>query len=94
MPNTVYCNLLNRNAEALERPPFPGELGERIHRHISKPGWQQWLEYQMKIINDHQLSTANPEHLALIEQHMRGYLFGEDDKADRPPDPAPRGDNM
>ena len=29
MARTVYCVLLGRDAEGLDRPPYPGELGQR-----------------------------------------------------------------
>ena len=29
------------------------------------------------IINENQLSTADPGSIDLIEQHMKGFLFGE-----------------
>jgi len=29
------------------------------------------------IINENQLSTADPASIELIEQHMLGFLFGE-----------------
>ena len=55
----------------------PGELGERIYENVSREGWAEWLQRLQMIINENQLSTADPGSIDLIEQHMRGFFFGE-----------------
>ncbi len=76
MSRTVHCIVLKREAEGLEAPPHPGELGIRIYESVSREGWQKWLERLTIIINENGLSTADPGSLAVIEQHMEGFLFG------------------
>jgi len=90
MPRIVYCRVLEREAEGLERPPFPGETGQRIYESISREGWQQWLQRLVPIINENGLSTADVESIRLIEAHMRGFLFGEGELGKLPPGFAPR----
>jgi Fe-S cluster biosynthesis and repair protein YggX len=87
---TVQCTVLKRDAEGLEKPPYPGELGERIFQHVSHEGWTQWLERLVLIINENGLSTADPSAIDLIEQHMLGFLFGEGDLGDVPAGFSPR----
>ncbi len=77
MVSQVYCTVLNREAPALEKAPYPGDLGQRILENVSAEGWQQWLERLVLIINENQLSTADPRHIEFIEQQMLGFLFGE-----------------
>ncbi len=77
MTRFIKCIVLKREAEGLEAPPHPGELGQRIFENVSKDGWKQWLERQTMIINENGLSTADPRSLELIEQHMISFLFGE-----------------
>ena len=86
----VQCTVLNREAEGLEKPPYPGELGERIYQNVSQEGWNQWLQRLVLIINENRLSTADPESVNLIEQHMLGFLFKEGDLGDIPAGFAPR----
>ena len=39
MARTVHCIKLNKDAEGLDFPPVPGELGKRIWAEVSKkPG--------------------------------------------------------
>ncbi|MEM7196392.1 MAG: oxidative damage protection protein [Pseudomonadota bacterium] len=77
MSRIVQCALLGIEAEGLEKPPYPGELGQRIFDNISAQGWQQWLERSVMIINEYQLNSADPANQLVIEQHMLGYLFRE-----------------
>ena len=90
MVTTVQCVVLEREAEALVAPPYPGKLGQRIVESVSREGWIQWLERLVLIINENQLSSADPESLDLIEQHMIGFLFGEGDLGDVPQGFGPR----
>ena len=84
MARLVQCVVLKREAEGLDRVPHPGELGQRIYEHVSKEGWQRWLERLTLIINENGLSTADPSSIQLIEKHMRGFLFHEGDQGDVP----------
>lgn len=84
MARTVMCTVLKHEAEGLDEPPYPGELGVRIFNNVSKEGWAQWLERLQMIINENQLSTADPKSLEIIERHMVGFLFGEGDEGGLP----------
>ncbi|MDF1690347.1 MAG: oxidative damage protection protein [Cycloclasticus sp.] len=77
MTNTVQCLVLKTEAEALDKAPHPGELGERILANVSKEGWSRWLERLSMIINENGLSTADVESIQVIEMHMKGFFFGE-----------------
>ena len=77
MTRTVKCSLLGVEAEGLEKPPYPGELGQRIYENVSAMAWQQWLERLVMIINEYQLNSADPGNQELIEKHLVGFLFKE-----------------
>jgi Fe-S cluster biosynthesis and repair protein YggX len=91
MSLTVYCQVLKREAEGLDQPPHPGPLGLRVYDNISEQGWAKWLQRLTTIINENQLSTADPASIELIEQHMVGFLFGEGDLGKLPPGFSPAG---
>jgi len=84
MAHTVFCQVLKAESAALETPPYPGDLGQRIFENISNEGWNQWLQRLTSIINENQLSTADPSNIAVIEQHMVGFLFSEGDLGQLP----------
>ncbi len=79
MTRMVQCVVLKTEAEGLDAPPHPGELGIRIYENVSKEGWKQWLERLTTIINENGLNTADPKNIELIEKHMLGFFFDEGD---------------
>ncbi len=42
MPRMVMCVKLGRELPGLEKPPFPGALGQRIYENISQQAWDMW----------------------------------------------------
>ncbi|HEV2320820.1 MAG TPA: oxidative damage protection protein, partial [Gammaproteobacteria bacterium] len=52
---TVKCVLLGEELPGLERPPYPGPLGQRIYEQVSQQAWQQWLRHQTMLINEYRL---------------------------------------
>ena len=91
MARKVQCLVLKEQADGLDRPPHPGALGERIFEHISREGWKKWLERLTTIINENQLSTADPGTIEVIEKHMLGFLFGEGPLGGLPAGFVPQG---
>lgn len=77
MARMVNCVVLNKQAEGLDAPPHPGELGQQIYENVSKEGWLKWLDRLTMIINENGISTADPRAMPLIEEHMVGFLFQE-----------------
>ncbi len=84
MVRVVECVVLKREAEGLDEPPHPGDIGNRIYETVSKEGWAEWLQRLQMIINENQLNSADSHSIEVIEQHMLGFLFGEGDLGDLP----------
>lgn len=91
MTRMVHCVVLKAEAEGLESPPYPGEIGKRIYENVSLEGWNKWLERLTTIINENGLTTADEQSLKLIEQHMLGFLFGEGEYGGLPEGFRPQG---
>lgn len=87
MSRTVNCALLGVEAEGLDRPPYPGELGQRIFERVSKQAWQRWLGHQTMLINEYRLSPIEPRAREFLEQEMEKFFFGDGSEA--PPDFKP-----
>jgi Fe-S cluster biosynthesis and repair protein YggX len=82
MARTVQCVKLGREAEGLDFPPLPGALGKRIFEHVSKEGWQMWVQQQTRLINENRLSLADPKaRKYLLEQIERFFFTGGADDA-------------
>lgn len=77
MSRMVNCVKLGREAEGLDRPPYPGELGKRIFENVSKPAWADWLKHQTMLINENRLSPMDPKARVFLEEQMEKYFFGE-----------------
>jgi Fe-S cluster biosynthesis and repair protein YggX len=83
----VKCVKLGKEAEGLDRPTYPGELGKRIYAEVSKEAWQMWLRQQTMLINEYRLSPIEPKARKFLEEQMEKFFFG--DGADTPPDFVP-----
>ena len=67
---------LGREAEGLDRPPYPGELGQRIFENVSKEAWKQWLAHQTMLINEYRLVPFEPKARKFLVGEMEKYFFG------------------
>ena len=76
MARTVRCVLLAEELPGLERPPYPGELGQRIYTQVSQQAWQQWLRHQTMLINEYRLSVIEPKARKFLEEEMQKFFFG------------------
>ncbi|MDC9715261.1 MAG: oxidative damage protection protein [Gammaproteobacteria bacterium] len=75
--NTVNCVKLNQEGEALERAPYPGELGKRILANVSKQGWQAWLDHQTMLINENNLNMLDEKAQSYLKEQMEKFFFSE-----------------
>ena len=90
MPHQVQCVVLKREAEGLERIPYPGELGRRIYENVSKEAWAQWLKQQTMLINEYRLTPIEPKARKFLEGEMEKFFFGTGSAAPQgyqPPEP-------
>ena len=76
MARTVKCIKLGREAEGLDFPPYPGELGKRIYENVSKEAWQQWLRHQTMLMNEYRLTPIDPKARQFLVAEMEKFLFG------------------
>jgi len=79
MTRMVQCVKLKREVPGLAAPPYPGELGARIWRDVSKEAWEQWLAIQTRIVNENRLNLADARARRYLTEQMQQFLF--DDRA-------------
>ena len=77
MTRMVHCKKLNQELPGLVRPPYPGELGQKIYQTISQQAWQDWLRQQTMLINEYRLSMIDPKAQSFLREEMEKFLFGE-----------------
>ncbi len=76
MARTVNCVKLGREAEGLDFPPYPGELGKRIYESVSKEAWKAWLEHQKMLVNENRLNLADIKARKYLAEQMEAHFFG------------------
>jgi len=60
---TVMCSRLKEELPTItSRITFVGELGDRIRSEVSQRAWNEWLEMQIKIINEFRLHLGEAAH--------------------------------
>lgn len=77
MARMVNCAKLGKEAEGLERLPYPGEVGQKIFDTISNEAWQGWVNHQTMLLNEYRLSPINPKDRKFLEEEMEKFLFGD-----------------
>ena len=76
MARLVQCVKLKREAEGLDYPPYPGELGRRGFGKVSTEAWKQWLEQQKMLVNENRLNLADKKARDYLAQQMERHFFG------------------
>ena len=76
MARMIHCIKLGREAEGMDFPPYPGELGKRLLENVSKQAWKEWLEQQKRLINEYRLNMADAQARKYLAEQMEKYFFG------------------
>lgn len=76
MAHMVNCIKLGREAEGLDFPPVPGEMGKKLFESVSKEAWQQWVKLQTMLINENRLSMTDPNARKYLAEQMQKHFFG------------------
>ena len=75
MTRLIQCMKLQREAEGLDHPPMPGDLGKKIYDQISKEAWLGWQAHQTILINEYRLSMIDANSRTFLLQEMKKFLF-------------------
>jgi Fe-S cluster biosynthesis and repair protein YggX len=76
MSRLIHCIKLGREAEGLDFPPMPGELGKQLYHEVSKEAWAAWLKHQTMLINENRLNLADLRSRQYLGQQLQNYFFG------------------
>ena len=77
MARMVNCVKLGKEAEGLDFPPVPGDLGKRLWENVSKEAWAGWLKHQTMLVNENRLNLADQRARQYLARQMELFLFGE-----------------
>jgi len=76
MVRMVQCVKLGREAEGLDYPPYPGELGKRIYEKVSREAWAGWIKHQTMLVNENRLNLADIKARKYLAAQMEAHFFG------------------
>ena len=77
MARMVQCVYLKKEAEGLDFPPYPGELGKRLYECVCKEAWQQWIRQQTMLVNENRLNLADPRARKYLMEQTERHFFGQ-----------------
>ncbi len=77
MARTVNCVKLGKEAEGMDFPPYPGELGKRLFLNVSKEAWAGWMSQQTMLVNENRLNLADPAARKYLSDQTEKYFFGD-----------------
>ena len=77
MSRMIQCIKLNKQAEGLDFPPYPGELGKKIYENVSKEAWAAWLKHQTMLVNENRLNLADIRARKYLATQMEKHFFGD-----------------
>lgn len=77
MARTVNCIKLGKEAEGMDFPPYPGELGKRLFLNVSKQAWSEWMTQQTMLVNENRLNLADPAARKYLSEQTEKYFFGD-----------------
>ncbi|CAJ9725928.1 fe trafficking protein [Burkholderia pseudomallei] len=77
MARMIHCAKLGKEAEGLDFPPLPGELGKRLYESVSKQAWQDWLKQQTMLIKREPAEHGRSARAQYLMKQTEKYFFGE-----------------
>ena len=74
----IFCKKYQKELDALDIAPVPGEKGQYIKDNSSAKAWSDWLDLQTMLINENQLDLSNKENRKWLNDQMERYLNNAD----------------
>jgi len=74
-PRTVHCAKLDKDLPGLDKPPFGGEIGQKIYQKISQQAWSMWKDdMQIKVLNEYRLNMGEKKDYDILVEQMLAFL--------------------
>ncbi|WMC20222.1 MAG: oxidative damage protection protein [Enterobacteriaceae bacterium PSpyr] len=71
----IFCLYFKQFKNGFNEQIYPGNLGKKIFKKISKKAWLKWLKIQTILINENNLNMSNIKDFKKIENKMIKFLF-------------------
>lgn len=73
-PPEITCARCGKTAAPPTDVPYGGELGDEIRRSACAACWAEWLEAEVKVINELRLNFMDPKSQDILVEHLRDFL--------------------
>jgi Fe-S cluster biosynthesis and repair protein YggX len=70
----IVCTRCGNKAAPPSEIPYTGELREEIGSKVCASCWDEWLEQEVKVINELRLNFMDPESQEVLTRHLREFL--------------------
>lgn len=77
MARLVHCAKLQKEAEGLDRPPYPNELGKRIFENVSKEAWKLWISHSTMLVNEYRIDVSSRTGTEFLLKQAEAFFFGD-----------------
>jgi Fe-S cluster biosynthesis and repair protein YggX len=68
------CSRCGRPDTQLPKPPFKGQLGQRVFQNVCALCWREWIPTGTKVINELGLQLSSPAGQQAYDQYMQEFL--------------------
>ncbi len=73
--NQVVCSKYGESLPRVtSRLTFVGEFADRIRAEVSQKAWTEWLEMQIKVINEYRLHMGEPTHRDFLQEQAAQFF--------------------
>lgn len=70
----VLCARCSKTAPPPTDVPYFGDLAKEIQSKTCASCWAEWLEAEVKVINELRLNFMDPEAQEVLMRHLRDFL--------------------
>ncbi len=77
----VQCSLKKEVLPGLIDAPFHGPSSDLVFENVSQAAWDEWLEMQIKIINEYKLDLGERGHRDRLRSQMLSFLGLSDEES-------------
>lgn len=70
----VFCKKYNEERPGLSEAPLKGPIGRIILENVSEQAWLDWVEAEIKIINEERLDLSEESAQTRLFKAMVEYL--------------------
>lgn len=72
--NIVYCQKYGKEMPGLSQAPLKSAIGNIILLNVSADAWQEWVEAQIKVINEERLDLSEVSAQKRLFDRMIEFL--------------------